>query len=82
MLQSQQDSKFIINHIVTNLPGKIITHGVIPADEISDHDAPFIISNIRKKRCFKYTRDVRNFDFQTYVDDFAKLPHSIILTIR
>ena len=43
-------NKTLIDHISSNLPEKLVHNGVIPADEISDHDMPYIITNIRKQR--------------------------------
>jgi len=40
----------IIDHVYTNIPSKVISHNVIPSDEVSDNDTPFIVVNIRKER--------------------------------
>ena len=50
-------------------------------DEISDHDTPFVILNIKKERYeprYKYIRDERKVDMNQYVNDFSKLPLSLV----
>ena len=32
----------IIDHIITNIPNKILYSNVLPCPSISDHDAPYI----------------------------------------
>jgi len=57
--------KKLIDHIITNID-KIHREDVLPCDEISDHDAPYIVCNIRKPRFgprYKYIRTERNLDF-------------------
>lgn len=53
--------KSLIDHISSNT-NKIIHRDVINTDEISDHDTPFVILNIKKERFEKrdkYTYDVK-----------------------
>ena len=40
--------KSLIDHICSNIPNKLIHDDVICTDEISDHDTPFVILNIKK----------------------------------
>ena len=40
--------KSLIDHICSNVPKKLIHNDVIYTDEISDHDTPFVILNIKK----------------------------------
>ena len=50
-------------------------------DEISDHDTPFVILNIKKERYeprYKYIRDERKVDMNQYVNDLSKLPVSLV----
>jgi len=50
----------LIDHISSNIPNKIVCDSVIPCDEISDHDAPFVIFNIAKtkfQKRYKWIRD-------------------------
>ena len=54
---------------------------VIYTDEISDHDTPFAILNIKKERYeprYKYIRHERKVDMNQYVNDFSKLPLSLV----
>ena len=41
--------KTLIDHIITNIPEKLTHRNVVLADEIRDHDLPYVILNIRKK---------------------------------
>ena len=40
--------KSLIDYICSNVPKKLIHNHVIYTDEISDHDTPFVILNIKK----------------------------------
>lgn len=54
--------KTLIDHIITNIPNKVIRTDVLETDEISDHDTPYILSNIKKERFeprYKYVTNVR-----------------------
>ena len=55
----------------------MIHNDAIYTDEISYHDTPFVILNIKKERYeprYKYIRDERKVDMNQYVNDFSKLP--------
>ena len=59
----------------------MIHNDVIYTDEISYHDTPFVILNIKKERYeprYKYIRDERKVDMNQYVNDFSKLPLSLV----
>ena len=59
----------------------MIDNDVIYTDEISDHDTPFVTLNIKKERYkprYKYIRDERKVDMNQYVNDFRKLPLSLV----
>ena len=43
--------KSLIDHICSNVPSKLIHNDVVCTNDISDHDTPFVILNIKKKRC-------------------------------
>ena len=45
-----RQGKTLIDHIATNIPKKVVASGVLPCPEISYHDAPYIIANIRVTR--------------------------------
>ena len=73
--------KSLIDHNCSNVPNKLIHNNAIYTDEISDHDTPFAISNIKKERYeprYKYIRDERKVDMNQYVNDFSKLPLSLV----
>ena len=73
--------KSLIDHICSNVPKKLIHNDVIYTDEISDHDTPFVILNIKKERYeprYKYIRDERKVDMNQYVNDLSKLPVSLV----
>ena len=68
----------IIDHIITNLQeNKLITINVLPCPTISDHDAPYIITNIpgiKFQTRTKYIPNMKHFNIKDYVDDFKTLP--------
>jgi len=50
---------------------------VLPTDKISDHDTPYILVNIKKERFeprYKFIRDDKNLDMNSYINDISSLP--------
>ena len=75
----------LIDHISSNIPEKLVNHDVIPADDISDHDLPYVILNIRKQRFeprFKYIRNEKELDMNAYLEDISLLPFSVLYGIN
>ena len=73
----------LIDHIITNID-KVFVSDVLPCDEISDHDAPYIVANIRKPKFeprYKYIRMEKNFDKDRFKADVASLPLNIVYGI-
>ena len=59
--------KSLINHINTNIPKKVICENVIPC-KTSDHDAPFVVLNIKKQKFqprYKFARDEKSLKPKT-----------------
>ena len=76
-----RNCKSLIDHICSNVPNKLIHKHIRYTDEISDHNTPFVILNIKKERYeprYKYIRDERKVDMNQYVNDFNKLPLSLV----
>ena len=74
-------SRTLIDHIITNQPSTITYTGVIPCGIVSDHDGPFACINVRVPRYqprYKYVRNLKNFDEEAFLADFAQLPLSLI----
>ena len=68
----------------SNIPDKLVHQDVIPADDISDHDLPYVILNIRKQRFeprFKYIRNEKELNMDTYIQDISKTPFSVVYGI-
>ena len=75
--------KTLIDHIITNIPEKLIYQNVVLADEIGDHDLLYVILNIRKQKFekhYKYIRDEKCFDLSQYQKDFSQIPMSVVDT--
>ena len=76
----------IIDHIITNLQeNKLITTNVLPCPTISDHDAPYIITNIpgiKFQTRTKYVRNMKHFNIKDYVDDFKTLPLALVYSFE
>ena len=73
--------KTLIDHISSNIPERLVHQGVIPADEISDHDLTYVIRNIKKHRFeprYKNVRNEKNFNINEYINDFSKIPFSVV----
>ena len=59
----------------------MIHSNVISTDEISDHNEPYAIFNIKKERFqkrYKYVRDEKNLDMEKYILDFKQLPTNLV----
>ena len=73
--------KKLIDHICSNIGKKPIHQNVIETDEISDHDMPFAILNIKKDRYeprYKYVRSEKNLNMNNYCKDFHELPLNLV----
>jgi len=70
----------LIDHIASNLD-KINHEDVIPCDEISDHDGPYVIVNVKKPRFeprYKHIRIETNFNSASFISDVEKLPFAAV----
>ena len=73
--------KSLIDHIISSHDLKLLDHDLVYCDEISDHDAPFCIfkaSKMRYEPRYKFVRDERRLDMESYISDFQSLPLSIV----
>ena len=72
--------KKLIDHIITNTSMKPICENLVPTDEISDHDMPFVILNIKSPKfqpCYKMICDFKNFELENCIKNFERLPLSL-----
>ena len=79
-----RSGKTLIDHIITNIPDKIVSSGVIPCETVSDHDSPYInvkIPNVRYSPRYKFIRSYKNFDLEKYQEDFEQIPFHVIYNI-
>ena len=79
-----RQGKTLIDHIATNIPKKVAASGVLPCPEISDHDAPYIIVNIRVTRFiprFKYIRNEKTLNAEQFTTDFSQLPFNLVYAV-
>ena len=76
----------IVDHIITNLQeNKLITTIVLPCPTVSEHDAPYIITNIpgiKFETRTKYIRNMKHFNIKDYVDDFKTLPLALVYSFE
>ena len=60
---------------------KPICENVVPTDEISDHDMPFVILNIKSLKFQPHYMMIcgfTNFELENYIKDFERLPLSLV----
>ena len=60
---------------------KPICENVVPTDEISDHDMPFVILNIKSLKFqprYMMICGFTNFELENYIKDFERLPLSLV----
>ena len=82
--QPTRNGNKIIDHIASNLD-HILAKNVLPCDEISDHDAPYVIIDIRKQRFvprFKYIRRENNIDISAFKRDIERLPLNLVYAVE
>ena len=80
-LKPTRKGETLIDHISCNISTKLVHCNVISTDEISDHDEPYAIFNIKKERFqkrYKYVRDEKNVDMNKYILDFKQLTTSLV----
>ena len=73
-----------IDHITSNVD-RILAKDVLTCDEISDHDAPYKIVDIRKQRFvlrFKYIRRESNIDINAFKRDIERLPFNLVYAVE
>ena len=74
-------SKTIIDHICSNIAKRVVHEDVVLTDEISDHDTPSVVFNIKKELFeprYKFIRNEKNLDMNRYINDFQQLPLSLV----
>ena len=47
--KSTRKSKTLIDHFISTIPNDVIHHDIVHIEDISDHDAPYVISNIKRE---------------------------------
>ena len=84
--KSTRKDKYLIGHICSNIcENKILHSDVLPCPTISDYNAPYIIINIptnKYKIRYKFIRNLKRFDLETYVNDFKKLPFATVYSFN
>ena len=71
----------LIDHIISNIRERIAFMDVLLDPLLIYHDAVYACINIKVTRFqprYKYIRDERQFDESIFIEDFSKLPFSII----
>ena len=71
----------LVDHICSNMNKKLLHTDVLMTDEISDHDTPYGIFNIKKERYeprYKYIRNEKDLNMNDYFADFKLLPTNLV----
>ena len=84
--KSTRKGKKLIDHICSNICKKKILHSdVLPCPTISDQDAPYILVNIPTNKYqirYKFIKNLKHFDLETYIKDFKTLPFSTVYSFN
>ena len=59
----------------------VLKHDALNTKEISDHDTPYVIFNIKKKKCeprYKFTRKEKPLVMEKNVTNFQQLPLNLV----
>ena len=71
----------MIDHVISTLPNGVIHHDIVHTEEISDHDAPYVIFNIKKEKYqprYKFIGNEKTLDMNSYTSDFQQLPLNLV----
>ena len=74
-------SKTLIDHVISTIPNSVIHRDILHTEEISDHDAPYVIFNMKKEKhqpLSKFIRKEKAFDMNSYTSDFQQLPLNLV----
>ena len=74
-------SKTFIDHVVSTIPDRVIHHDVLNTEEISNHDTPYVIFNIKKEKNeprYKFIHNEKSLVIENSVADFQQLPLNLV----
>ena len=78
--------KNLINYISSSIcKNKIFHSDVLPCPTISDYGTPYIIINVTTNKYeihYKFIRNLKHFDLETYINDFKTLPFATVYSIN
>ena len=84
--KSSRKGKKLIDHISSNIcKNEILNSDVLPCPTVSDRDAPYIIANIPTNKYqirYKFMRNLKHFDLETYINDFQVLPFATMYSFN
>ena len=84
--KSSRKGKKLIDHMSSNIfKNEILSSDVLPFPTVSDHDAPYIIANIPTNKYqirYKFMRNLKHFDLETYINDFKALPFATMYSFN
>ena len=67
--------------LLVRYPMVLFIHDILHTEEISDHDAPYVIFNIKKEKhqpCYKFIYNEKTLDMNGYTSDFQQLPLNLV----
>ena len=79
--KAARKSKTLIDHVISTIPNGVIHHDIAHTEEISDHDAPYVIFNIKKEKYqprYKFIRNTKTLDMNSYTSDFQQPPLNLV----
>ena len=71
----------MIDHVISITPSGVIHQDILYTEKISDHDAPYVIFNIKKEKYqlrYKFMRNKKTLDMNNYTSDFQQLPLNLV----
>ena len=74
-------AKTLIDHVISTIPNGVIYHDILHTEEMSDHDALYVIFNVKKKKYqprYKFIRNEKTLDLNSYISDFQQLPLNLV----
>ena len=83
--KATRKSKILIDHVISTIPNGVNHHNIEHTEEISDHDAPYVIFNIKKEKYqphYNFIRNEKTLDMNSYTSDFQQPPLNLVYSFH
>ena len=71
----------MIDHVISTILKSVIPCYILHTEEISDHEASYVIFNMKKEKYqsrYIFIRNEKTLDMNSYISDFQQLPLNLV----